>query len=762
MALPMAAMPRAPCAQARAEPETTTLFRGWTRLTTDEHGAMRGAPLHGFFAGGTRFVTHYELTLDGKPVGHRLGAQLAANEWTTIGAVVHSGDAGDLPAGTLPRGSLELRLLRRVGDGWSELVIVRNNGAQPREVTLELALCCPILDGGLGQDSHQGHDLPRAGVTPRIADRDGALELRFRKSFGVRRHAPHRELAALYGDRAPADGDEVTRELTVTARVVGAGVRLHAQAGPVTTLRARLALAARDEVRLVVAYEPTIDDVRLAAPPLDGLDVPPRDARDRDAPRVTSSSASFDQVVGQAIADLASLELPIFGPSAVDADRHRAFIAGIPRYIGVFGRDNLVTARQAVLFAPARVEPVLSRLAVMQGVQRDDRRDEEPDRLLHERRLDPCAQVGDSNRDLYYGDVTATPFWILALAELYRWTGDRALLERQRRTLERCCDWVQRRLDAGDGVIYYAPSAAEHENRNQAWKDSGDGIVDDDGRVRVPPLAVCEVQGYAHQALREAAHLFEVLGTRRDDLRARASELKRRFGDRFWLAGDRRYALALDRDGAPVASIASNIGHCLGTSIIDDDKLPDVVRMLVADDMFSGWGVRTLSARNPAYDPFSYHRGSVWPAENAMIATGLRLRGFHDEAERITSAQLALAAMFEHQRLPEVFGGHARTPADPLPGLYSFANLLQAWSVSAIARHVQTLVGIWPRADRGAVYLDPRLPPWLASLEIRDVVVGGERLALRLQRGADGRTTWDVLEAPRSLELRAGIDHELA
>jgi glycogen debranching enzyme len=278
--------------------------------------------------------------------------------------------------------------------------------------------------------------------------------------------------------------------------------------------------------------------------------------------------------------------------------------------------------------------------------------------------------------------------------------------------------------------------------------------------VRVPPLAVAEVQGYAYQARREAARLLAVVdadGTRarRDEWVARAAALEERFDACFWLPDRRFYALALDANGAPLAARASNIGHCLSTGIVRVARLADVVRGLMAEDMFSGWGVRTLSSDNPGYDPFSYHRGAVWPAENAMIAHGLRACGHHAEAERVTTAQLALAAGFQHMRLPEVLSGHARTPSDPFPGIYNFANPLQAWSISAIARHLQSILGVWPRADQRALYLDPHLPPWLDWLELHDLDVGGERVSLRFRRGRD-RTTWEPIGAPPSLALRGG------
>jgi len=754
-------------AQARAEPAAITLFRDWTRLTTDEHGEMQGGALQGFFAAETQLMTHYELRVNGCPISHRLSTQLSASEWSSVGAVLASGDSGDLAEGTLPKGSIELRMLRRVEQGWSELVMLRNNGQPRREVQFQLRFCCPIRAREFVDEMQRERKLPWTGLVPKAAEAADRIALHFHKDFGARGRAPTRELAAMYGDRAPVDGEHITRSLTVTARVLPASAhaRLHVRAGRICVLEAQAELGAREEVRLLVTYEPDVNGLCLAAPDLAGLAPLPRKTPVdlADSVRVISSNATLDLVIGQAIADLRSLTLPIFGPSVVDPARHRAYNAGIPRYIGLFGRDNVVTVQQSPLFGTDSIEPVLARLGLLQGLEREDWRDEEPGRLVHERRMDPRSQLGVSNRELYYGDVTATPFWILALSSLYQWTGDRDVLVRQRSTLERCCDWITRRLDQGDGFIYYAPAlpGSANQNRNQAWKDSGDAIVDGLGHVRVPPLALPEVQGYAYQALGETARILRILdGTgadaRHDQLMSRARTLKTRFNERFWLAGSQFYALALDRDEQPLDARASNIGHCLVTGIIDDDKIAHVVRALMSDDLFSGWGIRTLSAHNPAYDPFSYHRGAVWPVENAFIATGMRRHGYHAEAERITTAQLAVAALFEHMRLPEVMSGHHRTASDPSPGIYSFANPLQAWSVSAIARHVQSMLGLWPRAGDGVLNLDPHLPPWLDWIEVHHVAVGAERIALRLWRESDGRTVWAPIGPPPAIELRAG------
>jgi glycogen debranching enzyme len=323
--------------------------------------------------------------------------------------------------------------------------------------------------------------------------------------------------------------------------------------------------------------------------------------------------------------------------------------------------------------------------------------------------------------------------------------------------------WIRARLKQGRGFIYYAPALPGHpdENRNHAWKDSGDAIVDADGRIRVPPLAMVEIQAYAYQALIEAARILALLGESgpdsvSDQLQREAADLKERFNREFWIPEMKFYALALDRYRKPLKAKASNIGHALTTGIINEDRVDAVVQGLTSEDMFSGWGIRTLSKLNPAYDPFSYHRGSVWPVENAFIADGFSVHGYHDESNHVSTAQLSLASMFEHLRLPEVISGHDREIDSPVPALYSYTNLLQAWSVSAIAQHLQIMLGVRPRADQGVLYLNPHLPEWLSWVEIKNVKFHGCKLHLRFWRSSDGRSHWNVLHNPGRVVVRDG------
>jgi glycogen debranching enzyme len=752
--------------QGRKEPSTITLFKGWTRLTMDDHGEMHGAPMQGFYSAETQMLSYYEMRLNGCPIRHRLAVQLAPHEWSSNGAVLGSADDGNLPDGTLPRGSIEVRILRRIDQGWAERIVIKNNGVQTRHVDFELSLVCPMRDSQFEDEMKRDRSLPRQGLQAQLIGVEGQRGLRFVREFGVRHHAPTQEFQALYGENAPYDGEKVSRALEIIvcdASKEGEN-QIELCPGKVNRIRVLSELKGRGEIRLELRYEPIANGQRMPAPPLLSLEPLPHEKPDvpKNGLWFESSHSTLNLILGQAMSDLNSLVLPVFNRAeGVPHGNLNAFIAGIPRYLGLFGRDNLITAWQSAIFNLELFEPVLSRLAALQGVKREDWRDEEPNRLPHENRVDPCAQLGRTNRELYYGDVTSTPFWILALASLFRWTGEVGLIRRHEKTLRRCLEWVKIRLKKGGGYIYYAPAIPGHqdENRNHAWKDSGDAIVDENGRIRVPPLALVEIQSYAYQSLIEAAELLSKLGDSESEiqeLRDDAADLKRRFNQDFWIPELKFYALALDQKGKPLKAKASNIGHALATSILDDERVDDLVKGLLEEDMFSGWGIRTLSSNNPAYDPFSYHRGSVWPVENAFIADGLSARGYHQEAQRVINAQFGLAAMFEHLRLPEVISGHPRNRESPVPALYSYANLLQAWSVSAIAQHLQILLGIRPRADIGMLYLDPHLPEWLSWVEIKGLRFQGTSLHLRFWRSSDGRSHWNVIDNPGRVVVKPG------
>jgi glycogen debranching enzyme len=429
--------------------------------------------------------------------------------------------------------------------------------------------------------------------------------------------------------------------------------------------------------------------------------------------------------------------------------------AGIPLYGTLFGRDALTTAGQALMVSPMLAEGALRLLARHLGTRDDDFHDEQPGRVPQQVRDDPLALLGLTPWLRDYGDYAAPLAFLVLVGGHHLVVGNaeqtREFLDPARRVL----DWLDQRADLdGDGFLEYKTRSSKGQ-RHQGWKDSPNGVVDEAGDQVEPPIAPCEIQGYWYAARMLMAEVFLALGepSRALECFRGARELKRRFSQRFWMPEEHFVALGLDAQKRQIRSIASNAGHCLATGILDTAHAGQVVRRLLAADMFSGWGIRTLSAENPAYNPFSYHLGSVWPVENATTAFGMKRYGFAAECNAVAAGIFDAATLFEHQRLPETFGGHARDARHPHPGIYPDACAPQAWSASAVFWLIQAMLGLWTYAPLNAVIIEPQLPEWLSSLTVRDLHVGKGRLSIQFKRQAGGKTDFRVLDRDGPIHL---------
>ncbi|MBI3979639.1 MAG: hypothetical protein HY331_15775 [Chloroflexi bacterium] len=448
----------------------------------------------------------------------------------------------------------------------------------------------------------------------------------------------------------------------------------------------------------------------------------------------------------QAVLDLASLRLE-------EVNGHWFPAAGVPWYTAVFGRDALITALQTLTtYCPFGVG-VLERLAQLQGRKVDQRTEEEPGKIPHELRHGELTITGKLPYTPYYGTVDAPLLYVILLHELYRFTADRRLLERFYAPAAACLDWAARYGDVdGDGFVeYYPHSPAGY--RNQGWKDAFDAVVYPDGSLVAPPIAICEVQGYYFDALRRMATVARCCG--HDEQAAayarQASTLLDRFNRIYWLEGEDTYAFGLDPAKRPIAAVTSNPGHLLWSGIVPADRAGRLARRLLADDLFSGWGIRTLSAANPAFDPVSYQRGSVWPHDNAIIALGLKRYGFWQEANRIAEGIFAVAACYQQHSLPELFAGIERSVGS-LPVPYVEANLPQAWAAGSLFMLLRSILGLEPDPARRCLVVAPALPEWLPELTLRNLTIFDGTLDLRL-RGAGPLSTVEVLGRQGSVEV---------
>ena len=356
----------------------------------------------------------------------------------------------------------------------------------------------------------------------------------------------------------------------------------------------------------------------------------------------------------------------------------------------------------------------------------------------------------------YYGTADATPLYLMALHELWLWSGDMAMVQRFLPVAEGCLDWIDNYGDRdGDGFQeYQTRSSMGYEN--VAWKDSEDAVLYRDGTMVKGPKALCELQGYVYAAWRGMADIYEALGQtdRAVALRDKAAAMRVRFDAAFWNEEFGGYAYALDGDKKQVLASVSNIGHCLWTGLIPPERAGRVVERLMGSDMFSGWGIRTLSSDHIAFNPYSYHNGSVWPHDNGLIALGMARYGYDAAAAKVARAMSGAASYFQMHQMPELFAGVERSDTN-FPVQFLGSNVPQAWAAGAAFCFVQAMIGLQPDPVAKRLYVDPRLPEWLPDLTLSDIDVGGERYAIRFQHGETGNT-FEVLSGdPDRVELRA-------
>ncbi|NMF81893.1 amylo-alpha-1,6-glucosidase [Nodosilinea sp. P-1105] len=408
--------------------------------------------------------------------------------------------------------------------------------------------------------------------------------------------------------------------------------------------------------------------------------------------------------------------------------------AGIPWFATLFGRDSLIAAMQTLMFNPALARQTLMVLAEYQGQKTDDWRDEEPGKILHELRFGEMSRSGEVPHTPYYGTVDATPLWLMLYADYYAWKGDRTLLDQLWPHALAAMDWIDRNRSPTGYVTYLCKSPGGLGN--QGWKDSGDCMVDAAGKLATGAIALSEVQGYVYAAKVRLAPLAELM--ERPDLgdrwRIEAQALKSRFEQDFWLPDQGYIALALDGEGHPVDSITSNPGHCLGLGILSPEKARSVAERLQAPDMFSGWGIRTLSSSSPAYNPMGYHVGSVWPHDNGIIAAGLRALGYTDQALEIAQGIFDMTSLQPYQCPPELFCGFDRTPTNR-PVRYPVACSPQAWATGTVFQLLQIMVNLVPDVANNCLRIvQPTLPASVSYMAINNFKVGQTLLDLEFER----------------------------
>lgn len=448
--------------------------------------------------------------------------------------------------------------------------------------------------------------------------------------------------------------------------------------------------------------------------------------------RIDSNEEAFDWALAQAVADLKALGIRWGG--------QRVISAGVPWYASPFGRDALITGFQSLLVNPQIAREALLFLAAHQGKREDDFREEEPGKILHEIRRGELARTGEVPHTPYYGSVDATPLFLILYTEYLQWTDDRATGEHLLPAAEAALKWIENFGDKdGDGFVEYRRKT-ERGLRNQGWKDSWDGVPHLDGTPAEPPIALVEVQGYCIDARRRMARLYRRLGRREDAARCTSAALKlqKRLDEAFWMEKAGTYALALDGEKRQVQSVTSNAGHLLFSRAVPDERARRVARTLMSPDSFSGWGIRTLARGQAAFNPLSYHDGTIWPHDNSLCAMGFANYGMHGLAARVLAGAYDACRQFRHFRLPELFCGLARGEGD-LVVAYPVSCSPQAWSSGALFLLLRASLGLYPDAPRKTLrIINPQLPPFLDELTLEGVRIGGTRLTLHFERGGEG------------------------
>jgi glycogen debranching enzyme len=467
---------------------------------------------------------------------------------------------------------------------------------------------------------------------------------------------------------------------------------------------------------------------------------------------VTTDDQLFNRILERSLHDLELLHSELDGQSY--------YAAGVPWFATLFGRDSLITSFQMLSFVRGIAEQTLRLLAGRLGQEYNDERDEEPGKVLHELRVGEPAALGETPFARYYGSVDATPLFLCLLGRHADWSGNLDLFRELRGPAEAALEWIDRYGDLdGDGLVEYRRRSPQGL-ATQGWKDSADGIPYDDGEPLSAPVALVEVQGYVIRAKRLMARMFELDGdgARADRLLADANALEEAL-ERFWLPDAGCYAIGLDGDKRPGSGLTSNQGHLLWSNAVSDERARAIRDVLMSQDMFTGWGIRTLAQSHPAYNPVGYHTGSVWPHDSALIAFGLRRYGFDEDFTLIFEGLLEAASRFDDYRLPELFGGFSRAEFDePVP--YPVACQPQAWAAGSIPFLLKWGLGLSPDAlENRLAIVRPSLPRWLNRVELTGLALGDARIDLVFERAGKHVTLADAqIEGDAEVVLEIAAD----
>jgi glycogen debranching enzyme len=702
-------------------PPQISIHQGQTVLISEQDGQVSWPSEKGLYFLDTRVVSTWRIYANGE-AWELLNGGAISYYTSRIFLTNRSILTED---GTIPPRRLGLTISRSISGGMHEDLDITNNSMKPAKFQLEVALRCDFADIF---EVKAGRIVRRGRITTEWFDSRQLLRTVYRNSdfsraVAIRAHSP---VKAVY-----ANG----------------------------RLSFEVSLKPGEAWHTCLLY--TLEDGdKHFAPPLSCIGDSHKSCHAetmaewlRTVLKIRTSNEEIYCLYRQALEDMGALRLPIEGTD------HMVFLpaAGLPWFLAPFGRDSLIVSLQNILIYPEFARGALDILGSLQAKEEDNYRDAEPGKILHEMRYGELAHFKLIPHTPYYGTADATPLYLITLHAAWRATGDRELLERHLGTAEACLSWIDNYGDRdGDGFQeYQTRSPVGYEN--MGWKDSGDSVVYPDGTLVKGPKALCELQGYVYNAWVRMAEIFDALGKpeRAQALRAKAATLFDRFNEAFWDEELGFYAYALDGDKKKVLTVASNAGHCLWSGIVRPERAKRVVERLMAPDMWTGWGIRTLSALNPAFNPYNYQTGSVWPHDNSIIAMGFKSYGFAAEAAQIAHDISEAASHFLLHQLPELYTAFHRDETT-FPVQYIGANVPQAWAAGSAFMLMQALLGFLPDAPRNKLYVDPSLPVWLPDLTIQDLRIGKHKFGIHFRREGE-RTEFEVFNGNAKLVERCDL-----
>ncbi|MBE9199055.1 MULTISPECIES: amylo-alpha-1,6-glucosidase [unclassified Nodularia (in: cyanobacteria)] len=705
-------------------PPILTINHGSTFMATDLGGEINPHSHLGIFSDDTRFLSDYACYVDGKS-----WIRLTSATTTYYAARVYLiNPQFTSTQGKIAQGDLSLIISRTVEQGIHEDLDITNNASHPVNFNLEIALASDFAD--IFEVASQQY-VRRGHIETKWQEAENQLETSYKNDTFYR--------CLIY---KPCN-------FTSQPHYANGRVTFDISLEPSETWHTccKYHLIDHQHVREAVnlCYQAMLDPA-IVSTEIERLHCQWRDS----VTGIVCANEDLVRLYRQSVEDLGSLRL-------YDYDFEPDIwlpAAGVPKFVTLFGRDSLIISLQNMIVHPGFARGALQKLGQLQATELDDWRDAQPGKILHEVRQGELAYFSKVPHTPYYGTADATPLFLITLHETWKWLGDDSLLQNNRDRALRCLEWIDNYGDLdGDGFQEYQTQSSGGIE-NQGWKDSGDAVVYPDGSQVKAPKALCELQGYVFDAWMRMAEVFDVLGEGHfaQELRTKAAKLQVSFEEHFWSEDLECYVFCLDPEKQPVRSLTSNAGHCLWSGIASPERAARVVKRLMQPDMWSGWGIRTLSTENPAYNPYSYHLGSIWPHDNGIIAMGFKRYGFAAEVAEVAHGTFDAAKYFASYRLPELFAGIKRE-AGAFPVPYIEANVPQGWAAASVFHLIQAMLGLQADAPNQLLYVDPHIPKWLPEIELQHVEIGNSRVDLQFWREGE-ITHWDAVVKSGEVEVK--------